>query len=141
MKLLKLLLGTLLLSILFIGCSSKEPSTYDVSIKKDKGTIIVYRPHSSIWKNKRFSIYINGEYEDMLMNRSHHIFYKNPGKYTIELREDVELDPDSYKVAVQLNDGKVKYIKLGTRSIEDHLKLKSVRKAVAISDEWSKKRY
>jgi len=141
MKLLKLLLATVFISILFIGCSSKEPSTYDVSIKKDKGTIVVYRPHSSIWKNKRFNIYINGEYEDILMNRSHHIFYKNPGKYIIELREDIELEPDSYKVEVQLNAEKVKYIKLGTTFIEDHLKLKSVRKAVAIGDEWSKKRY
>lgn len=141
MKLLKVLIATVLVSMLFVGCSSKTPSTYDVSIKKDKGTVIVYRPHNSVWKNKRFNIYINGEYEDMLMNRSHHLFYKKPGKYIIELREDIELDPDSYKVEVQLNDGKVKYIKLGTRSIEDHLKLKSVRRAVAIGDEWSKKRY
>lgn len=141
MKLLKFLLATVFISIMFIGCASKDPSTYDVSIKKDKGTIIIYRPHNSIWKNKRFNIYINGEYEDMLMNRSHRMVYKNPGKYVIELREDVELEPDSYKVEVQLNAEKVKYIKLGTSSIEDHLKLKSVRKAVAIGDEWSKKRY
>jgi len=141
MKLLKFLLATVFISILFVGCLSKTTSIYDVDIKKGKGTIIVYRPHNSIWKNKRFNIYINDEYEDMLMNRSHHVFYKNPGKYEIELREDIELEPESYKVEVQLNEGKVKYIKLGTNSIEDHLKLKSVRKAIAIGDEWSKKRY
>jgi len=141
MKLLKLILVTVFISIMFLGCSPKTSSIYNVAIKKDKGTIIVYRPHNSIWKNKRFNIYINGKYEEMLMNRSHHLFYKNPGRYIIELREDIELEPESYKVEVQLNEGKVKYIKLGTNSIEDHLKLKSVRKAVAIGDEWSKKRY
>lgn len=141
MKLLKFILVTVFISIMFLGCSPKTSSIYNVAIKKNKGTIIVYRPHNSIWKNKRFNIYINGKYEEMLMNRSHHLFYKNPGKYIIELREDIELEPESYKVEVQLNEGKVKYIKFGTNSIEDHLKLKSVRKAVAIGDEWSKKRY
>lgn len=141
MKLLRYISSIVLVSVLFIGCTSKEPSPYEVSMKKDKGTIVVYRPHNNIWKKKRFNIYIDDKYEDLLMNSSHHVFYKKPGAYKIELREDVEIKPKTYKIEISLSKGKVKYIKLGTNTIEDHLKLKSVRKTVAISDEWSKKRY
>ena len=141
MKLFKLLFATILVSGLFIGCTSSLPSPSDVSVKKGKGAIIVYRPHNNIWRHKRFNIYINDKYEDMLRNKSNYIFNAVPGKYVIELREDVDIKPESHKVEIQLNEGKVKYVRLGTNSVESHLKLKKVRKAIAVSDEWDKKRY
>ena len=143
MKLFKIIFSTILLLGLFVGCSSKNVSASpsEINIKSGKGAIVVYRPYNAIWKNKRFNIYINGNYEDMLMSRHHYIFDKSPGQYLIELREDIDINPEIMSVELRLNEGKTKYIKLGTQSIEGHLKLKNVRKSVAISDEWYRKRY
>lgn len=141
MKLFKSFIFGVLVLGLFVGCSSKSTSPASIDVKSGKGAIVIYRPHNSIWRHKRFNIYINGNYEDILMNRSHHVFDKAPGEYVVELREDVEINPEVLSVKIQLNEGKTKYIKLGTQGIEGHLKLKSVMKASAIADEWYKKRY
>ena len=141
MRLIKLVLAAVLVSLLFIGCASSTQSQSSISAKKGKGMIVVYRPHNNVWRHKRFNIYINEKYEDMLRNKSHYIFNALPGKYIVELREDVDLNPESHKVIIELNEGKTKYIKLGTSSIEDHLKLKSVRKNIANYDEWNQKKY
>ncbi len=141
MKVIKFLFVSVFLTLFFIGCSSKSASPADIHIKNGKGAIVVYRPHNPIWKHKRFNIYINGNYEDMLMNKSHFIFDKAPGDYVIELREDVDINPDIFKVKLQLKVNKTKYIRFGAYSIEDYLKLKLVKRFVAIDDEWYKQRY
>jgi len=140
MKLSNIVLSTILV-FLFIGCSSSTPSPYSINVQKNNGAIIIYRPDNNIWRYKRFNIYINDKYVDMLRNKSHFIYKTNPGKYTVELKEDIDLNPNNYKVIISLNKGKVKYVRLGTDSIEGHLKLKKVRKNTAISDEWNKKKY
>lgn len=141
MNAVKALFLSVFFATLFIGCSSKEVSPSRVEVKSDKGIIIVYRPHNRIWKHKRFNVYINGDYQDILMNRGQYIFNKKPGLYEIELREDIDIKPEIFKVKVELNEGKVKYIKFGTQNTDGHLKLKNVMKSIALGDEWYKKRY
>lgn len=145
MNIFKILFVSVFVTMFFFGCSSKEVkpevNPTDVNVKSGEGVIIVYRPDNSIWRHKRFSIYLNGAYEDILMNKSHHTFNKKPGKYLVEVREDIDLNPDTFTVEVDLNEGKVKYIKLGAKGDDGHLKLKNVIRSIANSDEWHKKRY
>ncbi|WP_024955035.1 DUF2846 domain-containing protein [Sulfurospirillum arcachonense] len=141
MQIFKILVVSVFLVLGFVGCNSSSPSPAQINLKSGKGAIVVYRPHNKIWRHKRFNIYINDKYEDTLINRSHHVFDKKPGEYIIELREDIEINPEIFKVKVHLNLNKIKYIRLGTQSIEDHLKLKVVKKFIAIDDSWYQKRY
>ena len=67
MRVLKFLLSGLLLIGVFTGCSSSAPTPAQVDTKSGKGAIMVYRPVNPIWKHKRFNIYINDKYEDILM--------------------------------------------------------------------------
>jgi len=145
MRILKYLASAILVIGLFTGCAQKNIGSnpaIDINVKNGKGAILVYRPHNSIWNHKRFNIYINGQFEDILMDKSHYIFNKKQGKYIIELREDVDLKPEIFKVEVQLKEGKIRYIKFGTQSIEGHLKLRSVKKGIAKNDyDWGNGAY
>lgn len=141
MKIFKVLLISIVSIMLFVGCGAKEAKPTDVSVNSGEGVIIVYRPQNDIWRHKRFNVYLNGEFEDILMSKSHHLFNKKPGEYLIEVREDTDLNPEIFQEKVELNEGKVKYLKFGTKGMDGHLKLKSVMRSVAVAEEWYQKRY
>ncbi len=135
MRLLKLLLCSMIMISLLTGCGPTQPNpALHVETKSGKGAIMVYRPVNYIWRHKRFSIYINGEYRDSLMDKSHHIYHLKTGEYEVEVREDVELNPESFKLKVDVTKNRTKYLKFGTLSIDGYLKFKRVIRAVAADD-------
>ncbi|WP_458700404.1 hypothetical protein ACKGJI_11225 [Sulfurospirillum sp. 1307] len=135
MKFLKLSILAILLVSFFVGCATKAPSKADVSIKGSDGVIFVYRPKNYIWRHKRFNIYINGNYEDLILDGRYLSFNKPAGKYKIEIKEDVEFNPEIYTQTIDLEKSQVIYLRLGTESVEGHLKLKKVQKRVALYED------
>jgi len=138
MKILKLILSGIFLVALLAGCNETAPNpAANVNIKSGKGALMVYRPVNPIWRHKRFDIYINGKYQDPLMDKSHHVYNLPAGKYVVEMREDVDVKPEIFKLEVEIKENKTKYLKFGTQSIEGHLKFRKVMKAVAMDDyDW-----
>ena len=141
MKILKLLLSGLLLIGLFAGCTARGTApnpAANVDTKSGKGALMVYRPVNPIWRHKRFNIYINGKYEDILMDKSHHVYNVPAGEYTVEMREDVDIKPEIFTVKVDVSENKTRYLKFGTQSVGGHLKFRRVMKAVAVDDyDWN----
>ncbi len=133
MKIFKFILLGIFLSGLLAGCNIKN-SVVKVDKREGKGTLMVYRPLNPIWRHKRFSIYIDGKYKDPLMSNSHHIYNLSVGNYVIEIKEDVDLNPEIYKLKVFVKENKTKYLKFGTPSIDGHLKFKRVIKSIAKND-------
>lgn len=135
MKFLKYIF-VLVLLVFFNGCSNKTPSVVNnIKVEADSGTIFLYRPKNEIWNHKRYNIYIDNSYEDMLMDGRYYVFNKSPGKHKIEIKEDVDINPDIYSLDVNFQKGRVKYIRFGTDSIDGHLNLKEVIKAKAIYED------
>lgn len=142
MKIVKVIIASFLAVGLFVGCSTKTPSKAVVETKGEQGVLFVYRPKNDIWRHKRFNLYINGTYEDLLMNGRFFTFNKPAGEYLVEVKEDTDIQPRVYSVKVKLSKNKIKYLRFGTENIEGHLKLKSVRKSQAIGeDDLYKKGY
>ncbi len=143
MKIIKICLTGLMLIGLLTGCGSTTPNpALNIETKSGEGAIMVYRPINYIWRHKRFSVYIDGKYKDPLMDKSHHIYHLKEGKYEVEIREDVDIKPESFKLTVDVTQGKTKYLKFGTLSIDGYLKFKRVIKAVAADDyDWNDKGY
>jgi len=141
MRIIKLILAGIFLIGLLAGCNAKGRTlnpAVNVNTQSGKGTLMVYRPVNPIWRHKRFNIYINGKYKDMLRDRSHHIFNLPAGEYLVEMREDVDIKPEIFKVKVNVTENKTKYLKFGTQSIEGHLEFKRVIKAIAVDDyDWN----
>jgi hypothetical protein len=136
MKLFKISILLLLISFFIIGCSDKTPSPISsISIKEGKGVIFIYRPKNDIWAHKRYLIYINNNYEDMLMNGKSYVFNKPAGKYKIEIKEDVEINPEVFTLTTKLKEGKINYIRFATDSIDGYLNLKEVIKAKAVYED------
>jgi len=140
MKIIKLILSGIFLVGLLAGCNAKSTGAnpaLNVDTKSGKGALMVYRPVNPIWRHKRFNIYINGEYKDILMDKSHRIYNLPAGKYIVEMREDVDIKPEIFKVEVEVTENKTKYLKFGTQSVGGHLKFRRVIKAVAVDDyDW-----
>ncbi len=141
MKILKLLLSGLLLVGVLAGCTAKgvapNPAA-NVDTKSGKGALMVYRPVNPIWRHKRFNIYINGKYEDALMDRSHHLYNLPAGEYTVEMREDVDIKPEIFTVKVDVTENNTRYLKFGTQSVGGHLKFRKVIKALAVHEyDWN----
>jgi len=142
MKILKGILALFVLASLFVACSTTRTSEAIVSAKDGKGVLFIYRPKNDIWRYKRFNLYINGEYENLLRNGRYIALEKRSGKYLIELREDTDVKPKIYSVKATLRANKTKYFRFGVENIESHLKLKSVRKFQAVGeDDLYKKAY
>ena len=127
----------LLLIGLFAGCTAKgrapNPAA-NVDTKSGKGAIMVFRPANGIWRHKRFNVYINGKYENALMDRSHYVYDLPAGEYTVEMREDIDIKPEIFTVKVDVSENKTRFLKFGTQSVGGHLKFRKVMKAVAVDD-------
>ncbi len=140
MKIFKLILLGIFLVGLLVGCSVKNPIV-NVDKKSAKGTLLVYRPLNPVWRHKRFNIYIDGKYKDPLMSNSHYVYDLPAGNYAVEIREDVDLNPEIFKLKVDVKENKTKYLKFGTQSIDGHLRFRRVIKSV-IQDsyDWNNKK-
>jgi len=145
MKKLVFLIMTIFAVSFFVGCSDKTKApnpALNLDTKSGKGALLVYRPADSTWRHKRFNIYINGEYKDPLMDKSHYVYDLKAGDYVVEIKEDVELNPEILKVEVEVAENKIRYLKLGAQSLGSRLSFKRVMKAIAVDDyAWNKYGY
>lgn len=97
--------------------------------------LVVYRPHNDFWRKGRYSIYINGVYEQMLANGFYFRFEKEPGSYVVELKEDAEYDPEVLSLNIDARAGRTYYLRFGTANIESHPDFKEVRPSTMRAEE------